>query len=66
MIQAKQLTIDGIPYLAVPTKTVKGYTGLPLQYDLYARGDVYRVKRLGTTLADSEGNPTADITLFSN
>jgi hypothetical protein len=61
-IQARQIVVNGIAYLAVPTKGPV----IPLQYDLYARGDVYRVKKLGTTLADSQGQPTADVTMFGN
>lgn len=61
-IQARIIVFQKVPYLAVPV-IEKGQI-LPLTYDLYARGDLRRVKKLGVSLSDSEGNPTSDIQLF--
>lgn len=61
-IQARIIVFQKVPYLAVPI-IEKGQI-LPLTYDLYARGDLRRVKKLGVSLSDSEGNPTSDIQLF--
>jgi hypothetical protein len=59
VIKARIITFEKRPYLAVPVLE-KGQV-LPLTYDIYARGDLYRVKKLGTTEADESGMPTADI-----
>jgi hypothetical protein len=62
VIRAFEIIVDKTPYLAVPV-IPKGQV-LPLSFDLYARGDIRRTRKIGTTLADAEGNPTADIELF--
>jgi hypothetical protein len=62
VIRAFEIFVDKTPYLAVPV-IPKGQV-LPLSYDLYARGDIRRTRKIGTTLADAEGNPTSDIELF--
>jgi hypothetical protein len=62
VIRAFEIFVDKTPYLAVPV-IPKGQL-LPLSYDLYARGDIRRTRKIGTTLADAEGNPTSDIDLF--
>jgi hypothetical protein len=62
VLKAYEIIVNRIPYLAVPV--LERGQGLPLVFDLYARGDMRRTKRIGTSLADSEGNPTADIELF--
>lgn len=58
-IKARVIYYERKPYLAVPVLE-KGQV-LPLTYDIYARADVYRVKKLGTTEADESGMPTGDI-----
>jgi hypothetical protein len=60
--KAKVVKIAAVPYLAVPV--LEKASQAVLSYDLYARGDVYRIKKIGTMVADSEGNPTSDYTLF--
>ena len=62
VIRAFEIFVDKTPYLAVPV-IPKGQIR-PLSYDLFARGDVRRTRKIGTTLADAEGNPTSDIELF--
>ena len=62
-IAARKIRVDGKMYLAVPKKG-PATQSIPLRYDLYSEGDVYRVKQVGTTLADEEGQPTSDITFF--
>lgn len=61
-IKAREIIVDKVPYLAVPVIPKGQIT--PLTYNLYARGDLSMVKRIGISLADSDGNPTADIELF--
>jgi hypothetical protein len=61
-IKAREIIVDKVPYIAVPM-IPKGQIH-PLTYSLYARGDLSMVKRVGISLADSDGNPTADIELF--
>jgi hypothetical protein len=62
-LAARKIRVDGKMYLAVPKKG-PATQSIPLRYDLYSEGDVYRVKQVGTTLADAEGQPTSDITFF--
>jgi hypothetical protein len=62
VIRAFEIFVDKTPYLAVPV-IPKGQV-LPLSFDLYARGDIRRTRKIGTTLADAEGNPTSDVELF--
>lgn len=62
VIRAFEIIVDKVPYLAVPV-IPKGQI-LPISFDLYARGDIRRTRKIGTTLADAEGNPTSDIELF--
>jgi len=61
-IRAFEIVVDRVPYLAVPVLQ-KGQAS-PFSYDLYARGDIRRTKKIGVSLADAEGNPTSDIELF--
>jgi hypothetical protein len=61
-IQGFIIDYEGVPYIAEPVLQ-KGQT-VPLSYDLYARGDIKRTKKLGVALADMDGNPTADIEMF--
>lgn len=55
------LTYLGKQYLAVPVKE-KG-SGAILKYDLFAPGDTYQTRKLGSSIADGAGRPTRDITL---
>jgi hypothetical protein len=48
-------------FLAVP---VIGRGGTALSYDIFSEADRKRLKKLGTMVADAEGNPTDDIILF--
>jgi hypothetical protein len=48
-------------FLAVP---VIGRGGTALSYDIFSEADRKRLKKLGTMVADVEGNPTDDIILF--
>jgi hypothetical protein len=61
-IKAREIIVDKVPYLAVPVIPKGQIT--PLTYSLYGRGDLGMVKRIGISLADPDGNPTADIELF--
>ena len=61
-IQAREISYDTVPYLAIPV-LAKGQI-IPLTYDLYARGDLRRTRKIGTAAADAEGNPTDDIDMF--
>ena len=58
-VKAFEIVIDKVPYLAVPVLQKGQIT--PLSYDLFARGDIRRTKKIGTSLADLDGNPTSDI-----
>ena len=62
-IQARQIVVDKIPYLAIP-KIDRGQV-LPLTYDLYSRGDLKRTKKIGISMADAQGNPTSDLQLYT-
>jgi hypothetical protein len=62
VVKAYEIIVNRIPYLAVPV--LERGQGLPLVFDLYARGDMRRTKKIGTSLADSQGNPTSEIELF--
>jgi hypothetical protein len=61
-IRAYEISVNKTLYLAVPVLS-KGQT-VPLVFDLYSRGDIRRTKRIGVSIADSQGNPTSDIELF--
>jgi hypothetical protein len=54
-----EIRVNKVDYLAI-AKLEKGQSQ-PLQYDIYARGDIHRIKKLGITLADNNGFPTANI-----
>ena len=54
-----EIRVNKVDYLAI-AKLEKGQSQ-PLQYDIYARGDIHRIKKLGITLADDKGLPTANI-----
>jgi hypothetical protein len=60
-IKAVVVNIDGVPYIAVP---VLSKSGTALSYDLFARGDTLRTRRIGTAVADADGKVTDDIVLF--
>ena len=59
MIQAREIFVDKVPYLAIP-KLERGQT-VPLVYDVYARGDLKRTRKVGVTLANSDGNPSSEV-----
>ena len=59
MIQAREIFVDKVPYLAIP-KLERGQT-VPLVYDVYARGDLKRTRKIGVTLANSDGNPSSEV-----
>lgn len=61
-ILAKVLTIKGVPYIVVPKK--ESASGLVLSFDIYARGDIKRTKRIGTMVASPDGGYTNDIVFF--
>jgi len=48
-------------YLAVP---VMGKGGSATSFDIFGEGDRRRLKKLGTMIADAEGNPTNEIVIF--
>jgi hypothetical protein len=54
-------TYGGKKYLAVP---VMGRGGSATSFDIFGEGDRKRLKKLGTMIADAEGNPTNDIVMF--
>jgi hypothetical protein len=56
-VTAKVVKIDSVDYIAVP---VMSLAGTPLSYDLYARGDLMRSRKIGRALADSEGKIILD------
>ena len=60
-VKAVVVNIDGVPYIAVP---VLSKSGTALSYDLFARGDTLRTRRIGTAVADADGKVTDDIVLF--
>ena len=60
-VKAFVVTIGSTQYIAVP---VLSRTGTALSYDLFARGDTLRSRKIGTALADAEGKITNDIVLF--
>jgi hypothetical protein len=60
-VKAVVVNIDGVPYIAVP---IMSKSGTALSYDLFARGDTLRTRRIGTAVADAEGRVTDDIVLF--
>lgn len=60
-IKAFVITVGSTQYIAVP---VLSRTGTALSYDLFARGDTLRSRKIGTALADAEGKITNDIVLF--
>lgn len=61
-LKATIIVANGKRYLAVPV--VDKATGLVSEYALYAEGDIKRVRRLGTSIADAQGKPTSDILLI--
>jgi hypothetical protein len=60
-VKAVVVNIDGVPYIAVP---ILSKSGTALSYDLFARGDTLRTRRIGTAVADADGKVTDDIVLF--
>lgn len=60
-VKALVITVGSTQYIAVP---VLSRTGTALSYDLFARGDTLRSRKLGTAIADAEGKITNDIVLF--
>jgi len=60
-VKAFVITVGSTQYIAVP---VLSRTGTALSYDLFARGDTLRSRKIGTAIADSEGKITNDIVLF--
>jgi hypothetical protein len=60
-VKAVVINIDGVPYIAVP---VMSKSGTALSYDLFARGDTLRTRRIGTAVADADGRVTDDVVLF--
>ncbi len=62
VVEARKISFGGKKYIAIPIQ--EKASGTVLRYDLYDINDVYRTKRLGTSEADAQGNPTADISLF--
>lgn len=58
-IKARRITVAGTTYLAVPV--LRAGQLVPLEYDIYAGGDLYRTKRLGSAAANERGEPTGDI-----
>jgi hypothetical protein len=62
-IKALVITVGSSQYIAVP---VLSRTGTALSYDLFARGDTMRTRKIGTAVADSEGKITNDILLTRN
>ena len=60
-VKAVVINVDGVPYIAVP---VLSKSGTALSYDLFARGDTLRTRRIGTAVADADGKVTDDIVLF--
>jgi hypothetical protein len=61
-LKATIIVANGKRYLAVPM--VDKATGLVSEYALYSEGDIRRVRRLGTSIADAQGRPTSDILLI--
>jgi hypothetical protein len=61
-IKARKISYGGKTFIAVPVE--EKASGIVLSYDLYDANDIYRTKRLGTTQADVQGNPTADVVLI--
>jgi hypothetical protein len=62
VLQAKVLTIQGVPYIVVPVKEPS--SGTVLSFDIYARGDLKRTKKLGTMVASPDGSYTDDILFY--
>jgi len=60
-VKAVVINVDGVPYIAVP---ILSKSGTALSYDLFARGDTLRTRRIGTAVADADGRVTDDIILF--
>jgi len=60
-VKALVITVGSNQYIAVP---VLSRTGTALSYDLFARGDTMRTRKIGTAVADAEGKITNDIILF--
>jgi hypothetical protein len=62
LVEARKISFGGKKYFAIPIQ--EKASGTVLRYDLYDINDVYRTKRLGTSEADAQGRPTADITIL--
>ena len=60
--EATVITYDGKNYLCVPVEDKK--TGSIIRYDMFSEGDRKRTRLLGTMLPDTDGNLSADITIF--
>ena len=60
-ISAFVFTYGDKRYLAVP---VMGKGGSATSFDIFGEGDRKRLKKLGTMIADAQGNPTNDIVIF--
>jgi hypothetical protein len=60
-ISAFVFTYGDKRYLAVP---VMGKGGSATSFDIFGEGDKKRLKKLGTMIADAQGNPTNDIVIF--
>jgi hypothetical protein len=58
---AFEFKYDDKNYLAVP---VMGKGGSATSFDIFGEGDRKRLKKLGTMIADAEGNPTDEIIIF--
>ena len=61
-IKASTIRYEGKLYLAVPVLQKGQLT--PLMYDLYDRGDIKMTRKVGVSLADSDGRPTLDVQLI--
>jgi len=60
-VKALVITVGSTQYIAVP---VLSRSGTALSYNLFARGDTLRTRKLGTAVADADGKITDDIVLF--
>jgi hypothetical protein len=56
------ITYDGTNYMCVPVEDKK--TGSIIRYDMFSEGDKKRKRVVGTMLPDTDGNLSADITIF--
>ena len=60
--RAIEVIYDAKPYLAFPI--IEKGKGLPVRYNIYDRGDLKRIKKIGTGLAGPDGKPTQEIVFF--